>query len=144
MPESMFEEIKYGNTIIGIIVRNNFEKNGIHFFTPNDFSQQLAYMQHSKGKIIEPHIHNEVLRQINFTKEVLFIKKGKLQVDFYTDNKEFLESRILSAGDIVLLASGGHGFTVIEDLEMIEVKQGPYAGDNDKIRFTPEITKLRR
>ena len=47
----------------------------------------------------------------------------------------FLESRILNQGDVVLLAYGGHGFEMLEDSEMIEVKQGPYAGDMDKVRF---------
>jgi hypothetical protein len=47
----------------------------------------------------------------------------------------YLESRILSAGDVILLAFGGHGFEMLEPTEIIEVKQGPYAGDQDKTRF---------
>ena len=70
-----------------------------------------------------------------YTQETLFIKKGKLLVDFYDDEQSYLESRELVAGDVVLLIRGGHGFEVLEDLEMIEVKQGPYAGDQDKVRF---------
>lgn len=131
----MFEEIKYNDKTISIIVRNNYSKEGVTFFTPNDFSQQLAFMCHGKGKIIPPHVHNPVSRNIHFTKEVLFIKKGKLRVDFYNENKNYLESRILFSGDVILLAEGGHGFEALEDLEMIEVKQGPYAGDSDKTRF---------
>ena len=69
------------------------------------------------------------------TQEVLFIKKGILRVDFYDEYEDYLESRDLHAGDLILLISGGHGFHVIEEVEMIEVKQGPYAGDNDKKRF---------
>lgn len=122
--------------IMAIIISNNFKEKGIHFFTPNDFSQQLAYMNHPKGKIIEPHYHNPVQRNVTFTQEVLIIKKGKLRVDFYDKNLDFTESRLLESGDIILLSSGGHGFEVIEDLEMIEVKQGPYQGDTDKTRFT--------
>lgn len=131
----MIEEIKYNNELLAIIVRNNFAKDGTSFFTPNDFSQQFAFMKHSEGKIIQPHVHNPVKREVHFTKEVLFIKKGRLRVDFYDDFKNYLESRILSIGDVILLSTGGHGFTVIEDLEMFEVKQGPYAGDQDKTRF---------
>ena len=74
-------------------------------------------------------------REVHYTKEVLVIKKGKLRVDFYDDCRNYLESRVLDGGDVILLSTGGHGFTVIEDLEMIEVKQGPYAGDLDKTRF---------
>ncbi len=131
----MFEEIKLNDEILAIIIYNSFSKEGVHFFTPNDFSQQLAYMKHPKGKIIQPHVHNPVQREVHFTKEVLFIKKGKLRVDFFDDCQNYLKSRILESGDIILLSSGGHGFEVIEEIEMIEVKQGPYAGEQDKTRF---------
>ena len=123
--------------MLAIIVRNNFSQNGINFFTPNDYSQQLAYMNHPAGKEIQPHLHKKVQREVHYTQETLFIRKGKLQVDFYSDEEEFLENRILDAGDVILLIKGGHGFKVLEDLEMFEVKQGPYAGDEDKIKFIP-------
>jgi hypothetical protein len=92
-------------------------------------------MNHPKGKQIEPHIHSIVKREVLYTKEVLLIRKGKLRVDFYDDKKEYLESWVLTSGDVILLASGGHGFEILEDTEMFEVKQGPYAGDMDKTRF---------
>ena len=63
------------------------------------------------------------------------IKKGKLRVDFYDDNQTYIKSHILESGDVILLATGGHGFEVLEEVEMIEVKQGPYAGELDKTRF---------
>jgi len=131
----MIEEIKHNGEILSIIIKSDFKSDGVKFFTPDSFSQQLAYISHGKGKIIEPHIHNEVKRDVKFTQEVLVIKSGKLKVDFYSSNKIYLESRELSQGDVILLASGGHGFEALEDLEMIEIKQGPYAGDNDKVRF---------
>lgn len=124
--------------IMAIIISNQFNEKGIHFFTPNDFSQQLAYMNHPTGKIIEPHYHNSVQRNVVFTQEVLVIKKGKLRVDFYDEDLNKTESRILANGDVILLSSGGHGFEVLEDLEMIEIKQGPYSGDSDKTRFNPK------
>ena len=133
----MIEKIEFEDELIAIIVRNNFDQEGIHFFTPDDFSQQLAFMKHPKGKIIEPHIHNPVTRQVHYTKEVLFIRKGKLKVDFFNDAKIYLESRVLHEGDVILLSTGGHGFEVLEEVEMFEVKQGPYAGDMDKTRFKP-------
>lgn len=114
----------------------NTKKKGISFFTPGDLSQQVAYMQHPSGHLIEPHIHNKVVREVHYTQEVLLLRKGKLRVDFYDDERNYVESRILEAGDVILLASGGHGFKVIEEVEMFEIKQGPYAGDNDKTRFT--------
>ncbi|MHB8843606.1 MAG: cupin domain-containing protein [Nitrospirota bacterium] len=131
----MIDEIKHENKILGIIVRNDFHRPGISFFTPGEFSQQLAYLNYPAGKIIEPHIHNKTSREVLATKEVLILKKGKLQVDFYDDQQRYLESRILYAGDVILFAGGGHGFSVLEEIQMIEVKQGPYAGENDKTRF---------
>lgn len=122
-------------TLLAIIVRHDYVKDGITFFTPDDFSQQLAYMKHPAGKNIEPHVHNQVERTVMFTKEVLIIKKGKLRADFYSDAQEYIKSTVLEAGDVLLLASGGHGFKVLEDVEMFEVKQGPYAGESDKTRF---------
>ena len=133
----MIEKITDQNAELAIIVRSSFSQPGINFFTPNDYSQQLAYMSHPTGKEIQPHVHKKVQREVHYTQETLFIRKGKLQVDFYTDEQAFLESRILEAGDVILLIKGGHGFKVLEDLEMFEVKQGPYAGDEDKIKFTP-------
>jgi len=133
----MIEYIKYADQTFSIIVREKFHKPGINFFTPNDYSQQLAYMSHPTGKEIQPHVHKKVQREVHYTQETLFIRKGKLQVDFYSDDQQYLESRVLEAGDVILLIKGGHGFKVLEDLEMFEVKQGPYAGDEDKIKFTP-------
>ncbi|MCZ7621578.1 hypothetical protein KsCSTR_16320 [Candidatus Kuenenia stuttgartiensis] len=123
------------NKLLAIIIRSDYSKEGIEFFTPNEFSQQLAYMNRPAGYKIAPHVHNKIQREVFYTQEVLFIKSGKVKVDFYTDDQGFHDSRILETGDIILLASGGHGFTMLEPTEMIEVKQGPYAGEADKTRF---------
>ena len=131
----MIESITYHNELLALIVDHKFEETGIHFFTPNELSQQLAYMHHPTGKVIQPHVHTPVAREVKYTQEVLFIKQGKLRVDFYNDQQQYLESRILEAGDVILLVRGGHGFEVLEEIEMIEVKQGPYVGEHDKSRF---------
>jgi mannose-6-phosphate isomerase-like protein (cupin superfamily) len=128
-------EIKKKDKLLAMIIRNNYICNGVDFITPNDFSQQVAYMHHPVGKVIDAHVHNLVHRDVILTQEVLFIKNGKLRVDFYDEYEDYLESTVLNAGDVILLVSGGHGFTVLEEVEMIEVKQGPYSGDADKKRF---------
>ena len=130
-----FQIIKKKDRILAMILRNNYNENGVKFLSPDEYSQQIAYMHHPEGKVIDAHIHNLVHRNVVLTQEVLFIKKGKLRVDFYDDYQDYLESCILNEGDTILLASGGHGFKVIEEVEMIEVKQGPYSGENDKTRF---------
>lgn len=133
----MIEEIRNGEELLAIIIRQDHDKEGIQFLTPGDFSQQLAYMHHPAGHVIAPHFHNRVVRTIHYTQEVLVIKKGKLRVDFYNENKVHTKSTILSDGDIILLCSGGHGFEVLEEVSMVEIKQGPYVGENDKVRFEP-------
>jgi mannose-6-phosphate isomerase-like protein (cupin superfamily) len=129
------ERIEHGGELLAVIVRREFAEPGVHFFTPNDFSQQLGVMCHPAGKVIGAHVHKPVRRTIAFTQETLFIRSGRLRVDFFGDDQAYLESRELGGGDVILLIKGGHGFEVLEDLEMIEVKQGPYAGDADKTRF---------
>jgi len=131
----MIEEIKFNNQTLAIIIRANYRKEGISFFTPGDFSQQLGYMNRPKGYVIDPHVHNLVERKVTLTQEVLYIKTGKVRVDFYDDDRNYLESKIVAQGDVILLAAGGHGFEILEDAEMIEIKQGPYCGDEDKVRF---------
>ncbi len=128
-------QIKNGDKLLAMILPHSFSQPGIHFFTPNDLSQQLAYMSYQTGKVIPAHVHNPVAREVTFTQETLFIRKGSLRVDFYTADRDYLESRVLFAGDVILLIQGGHGFEVLEPLEMVEVKQGPYLGEQDKTRF---------
>lgn len=129
------ERVVHENKLLAIIIRSDYRKDGIEFFTPNDFSQQLAYMNRPAGYKIQPHIHNKVQREVFYTQEVLFIKKGKVKIDFYDDERNPIDTIIVQTGDVILLASGGHGFEMLEDTEMIEVKQGPFAGDADKTRF---------
>ncbi len=138
------ETVRNLDQTIGIIIRANHRADGIEFFTPDVFSQQLAYMNRPQGYVIPPHVHNPVKRDVVWTQEVLFIKSGKVRVDFFTDGRHYLESRVVSAGDVILLAAGGHGFEMIEPSEIIEVKQGPYCGDQDKTRFEPvPVEKVR-
>jgi mannose-6-phosphate isomerase-like protein (cupin superfamily) len=131
----MIIKVEEGGNLLAIIIKHTFNDHGIHFFTPDDLSQQLAFMRHPAGKLIQPHVHNLIPREVHYTQEVLFIRKGTLRVDFYSEQQSYIESRILEAGDVILLIKGGHGFEVVEEVEMVEVKQGPYVGDHDKTRF---------
>ena len=133
----MLEKIVHAEKLLALILRANYRAEGIVFFTPGDFSQQLGYMRRPAGHVIPPHVHNEVLREVTLTNEVLFVRSGRVRVDFYDEERNYLESRVLVAGDIILLAQGGHGFEMLEPSEMVEVKQGPYSGDADKTRFAP-------
>ena len=132
-----FEQIEHDGKILGCIIRANYRRDGIAFFTPDTFSQQLGYMNRPTDYVIPPHVHNLVERKVELTQEVLIVRSGMVRVDFYDDSRCYLESRIISQGDVCLLAHGGHGFKVLEQAEMIEVKQGPYCGEMDKVRFEP-------
>ena len=131
----MIKNITQGSETLAIIVRHSFTGEGIQFFTPDTFSQQLGYMNRPAGYEIAPHTHNAVPRMIEWTQEVLFIKSGRVRLDIYNQERNYLESHILVTGDFVLLAHGGHGLVMMEQSEIIEVKQGPYAGEADKNRF---------
>jgi hypothetical protein len=133
----MLEQIQIKEQILGIIIRAEYEKDGVEFFTPDTFPQQLGYMNRPQDYVIPPHVHNPVERKVELTQEALFIKSGKVRVDFYDDDRNYLESRTLHKGDVILLADGGHGFKMLEPTEIIEVKQGPYCGEMDKKRFKP-------
>ncbi len=137
----MIEKIEVDKKVYAIIIRSNYKKEGIEFFTPDNYSQQLGYMKRPSGYEIKPHIHKKISKKIEFTQEVLFIKSGKLRVDFYNNKKQYLQSKILSKGDIILLSEGGHGFKVIDECEIFEVKQGPYDEINDKERFEGKLDK---
>jgi mannose-6-phosphate isomerase-like protein (cupin superfamily) len=137
MNNELLENFVHNGRTFAVILRTAYRNDGIKFFTDNDFTQQIAYMNRPKGYVIVPHIHNPVKREVQYTKEVLFIKSGRVRVDFYDDDKVYIESRILNEGDLILLAFGGHGFEMLDESEIIEVKQGPYVGEADKVRFQP-------
>ena len=125
--------------MLSIIIRNEYNSSGIEFFTPNHFSQQLGYMKRNKDYIIKPHVHKPVERKIFDTQEVIIIKSGKARLDYYDDSKQYINSTIVKKGDIILLANGGHGLLMLEECEIVEVKQGPYVEDKDKVRFEPVL-----
>ena len=132
----MIEKIFHKNKIYALIVRSKFrKKSGINFFTSEEATQQFGYMKHKKNYLIMPHKHNKRLTKILRTTEVIIIFKGILRVDFYNDKKKYLFSKKIYAGDIIMLVNGGHGFKVLKDVEMLEVKQGPYSLSADKTKF---------
>ena len=131
------EHITHESMNLAIIIRSNYYSEGIVFFTPNSYSQQIGYMNRPAGYIITPHVHNPLPREVHYTNEVLFIRSGRIRVDFYSEEQVYLQSEELKTGDLILLIRGGHGLEMLEPTEMIEVKQGPYAGELDKVRFNP-------
>jgi hypothetical protein len=138
------ETIGDDRTRYAIIIRSTRWENGVKFFTPDDAPLQIGAFHLSAGHEIQPHVHKPCVRQLDFTSEVLVIQSGKIQVDFYDQGQTYLLSRTLQAGDTVILLEGGHGFTVLEELRMLEIKQGPFAGMNDKVRFQRPMPAAKR
>ena len=132
----MIEKITDKKKMLALIVRARYRrKKGITFFTQNESTQQFGYMKHKRDHIIKPHLHKKRLTKIYYTSEVILILKGILRVDFYNKFKKYLFSKILKPSDIIMLVSGGHGFKILKDVEMLEIKQGPYNLIKDKIKF---------
>jgi hypothetical protein len=131
----MLVKISYKKKLLAIIIKANFKKKGVEFFTPNNFSQQLGYMNYKKNHKIDAHIHKNNIRKVIKTQEVLLIKSGKIRIDFYYKKNSYLRSYILEKGDVILLSSGGHGFKFLKNSEIIEIKQGPFHSEVDKVRF---------
>jgi hypothetical protein len=132
----MIEKILYKKKLFALIVRRQFrKKNGINFFTSKEATQQFGFMKHKKNHIIKPHKHNKRLTRILRTTEVILLLKGTLRVDFYNNKYKYLFSKKINEKDIIMLIHGGHGFKVLKNAEMIEVKQGPYSLASDKIKF---------
>jgi hypothetical protein len=130
------ETVIHGDRVLAIILRQTHDGAGIQFFTPPEYSQQLGYMKRPAGYRIQPHVHLRVERKSVLTQEVLFVKRGRVLVNFYGEDDRKIAEREIITGDVILLSEGGHGFEMIEESELIEVKQGPYL--EDKRRFDPK------
>ena len=122
--------------IVAKVFRYNKQKfNGIKFFTNSDLNFQVGLMAHHKNHIIKPHFHINRKKIIKQMSELLIIFSGILKVYFYNKKKIKTKTVILKKKDMILLISGGHGFRVLKKLEMLEIKQGPFVGEKDKIRL---------
>lgn len=133
--------------LLAVIVKAKFRQDGLKFFVPDDYPQQLGYMRRPQGYVIASHIHRPVLRRIKLTQEVLFIRSGKIRIDFYDEKKHYVESRVVKQGDVVFMAFGGHGFEFMKNTDMIEVKQGPFLKKVQPVRFEAVLKdkiKLRK
>jgi len=121
------EDVTHNTLVIAKIFYNQPIKPGVHFYVEDERSLQVGKQRRLKGECIKPHQHISVKVEREETlQEVLYIEKGKVKITFYTDQWKEIDSRILNAGDMILLIKGGHGLEMLEETEMIEIKQGPY------------------
>jgi mannose-6-phosphate isomerase-like protein (cupin superfamily) len=131
----MVESIWIGEKRCALVLRSAHSGDGIEFFTRDQDSLQLGYMRRERGYRIRPHVHQRAPRTIEYTNEVLIVRSGRVRVDFYDDSHGIARSLVLEPNDIILLMEAGHGFEMLEDAEIVEVKQGPYVGEIDKVKF---------
>ena len=125
--------------LVALVLRHHADLGaGVHFLTPGELTQQLAYMDNPAGRVIAPHVHNPSPRQVEQTGEVLIIRSGRLLVELFRQDKSPLAEVVLGPGDVVLLCGSPHGFKVLERCQMVEIKQGPYLGAAEKSFLFPE------
>ena len=132
----MIDLIKYKKKLFAIIIKSKeIKKNGTNFVSPKSFTHQVGFINRPKGYFIKPHTHKNFTRKINKTSEVLFVKSGIIRVDFYSNKKKYIFSKLLKKEDLIILNDGSHGFKVLKKCKLIEVKQGPYKPSKDKVKF---------
>lgn len=129
------EHVVWRGKPLAYIIRAEMLPEETTFLTPPEFKQQVGYIVYRSGEEIARHAHRSLERHLVGTSEVLIVKKGKCLIDIYNDNRELIATRELNTGDIILMVGGGHGFRVLEDTVLLEIKQGPYTGLEEKERF---------
>jgi hypothetical protein len=130
-----FEIISWEEQPLVYLIRAGMSPEKTTFLTPNDFNFQVGFVVYAAGGEVKRHVHKKLERHITGTTELIMIKSGNCEIDIYNDDREFVATRSLSAGDLVLTVNGGHGFRMTEDTTLLEVKQGPYSGVDEKHRF---------
>lgn len=133
MPE--VEEIAFAQQTLCLIIRATLVPEKTTFLTPSTFNQQVGFIVYARGGEIQRHVHRRLERRVVGTAEVLVVRKGRCELDVYNNERELVATRELRSGDIMLMVSGGHGFRMLEDTVLLEVKQGPYPGIDEKERF---------
>lgn len=133
----MIEHIVSNGTILAILIRPEPGPEGIRFFTPDDSALQCGEIIRPAGFVIPSHAHAQLERRVSVTQEVLVFHSGRVRADFFDEGGAKVCSREMLPGDVLCLVSGGHGFTMLEDAHIFEVKQGPYLGEHEKRRFEP-------
>lgn len=133
--DNPIEHITWHDQHIATIIRSNYMPDQTTFVTPDSYYQQAGFVVYSKGKTIQRHTHLPLQRHLTGTPETLIVRKGKAEVDLYALDRSILGTWVLEEGDIILLVAGGHGFRLLDDTVLLEIKQGPYTGLKEKETF---------
>ena len=120
-------DIKYKNKLVAIVL-GKFP-NGSIPQTDGKEPLQLVTLKHSKGKYLSAHTHKPTSRTTAKMQECIIVKKGKIKVDLYGPDQKMFKKVILKTGDLLILLNGGYGIHILEDAELIELKNGPFVED---------------
>ena len=130
----LHELITYKGKHYAEIIRARLTKKNTTFLSPPKSSFQFGILAHKKGFVEPPHYHRPFKRVIKDLQQMFIVQKGKVQVDLYSDNKIKIRKIILKKGDAIVLIHGIHAIKVLEDMQCISVKQGPFLGPEfDKV-----------
>jgi hypothetical protein len=121
--------------VLAYLVRGGAPPSETTFLTPHDCTLQVGHVVYPAGGVIPRHVHLPIERHLVGSTEVLLLQQGRCEVDVYTDDRRMVVTREMHVGDILIAVSGGHGFRVLEDTVLLEIKQGPYPGGAEKARF---------
>jgi hypothetical protein len=135
VPPPWVEVISAGDQPLSYIIRGGTLPDRTTFLTPPEFKQQVGYIVYPAGGEVTRHAHRPIERHMIGTSEVLLVLKGHAIIDVYDDDHTLMASRELTTGDVMLMVGGGHGFRMIEHTVFLEIKQGPYAGMDEKEHF---------
>ena len=133
--QDLVEKIMWGEVPLAYIIRGDLMPSRTTFLTPPQFKQQVGFVVYPAGGEIQRHVHRPLSRHLIGTSEVLIVRRGRCEIDIYNDDRQLVATRELREGDIMLMVGGGHGFHMLEDTVFLEVKQGPYTGQDEKERF---------
>lgn len=131
----MIQTIASGGVVLAYLARGGTPPEQTTFLTPDDCSLQVGHVVYAAGGEIVRHMHMPIERHLVGTTEVLIVERGRCRVDIYAPDRQLVETHDLQAGDILIAVGGGHGFHVLEDTVLLEIKQGPYPGGAEKERF---------
>ena len=129
------EELSHNGVPLALIIRDKFEPQETTFVTPPESQHQIGFVVYGAGGKIPRHVHRPLERKIRGTSEVIMVKRGACEVDIYDPDNNVVATRLLRTGDMLVLINCGHGFRMTEDTVLVEVKQGPYLGEDEKERF---------
>lgn len=130
--DTLAGSIESGDCLLAQIVYADKKPEQTTFVTPDTLPQQVGFIVYPADSSIPRHLHNTMQRTIAGTPEMLVVRQGRVQADFYTEQKEYVASRILNRNDVLILIAGGHGFTCFEDTVPLEVEQGSYIGSEER------------